>query len=289
MSKNVKSFRQIRYIEPNDIINNKLYPEQNGSYNLIHEYDDYSISVDLKVKIPNRVGTATNEGKKATATLGNKLFNGETISFFKGTDGYLTDSPGSFTYYDILNGNMDSVNESLGITNIHIAYNSWHVPEITINFTDVRGCALMMPNEENYRRSQINQEHEGTFTNKVENFFGALFSFPYPEFLLRVKGFYGKKVEYSLYVTDFKSSFNNETGNFDAIVKFTGRMFGIYTDIPMNYLLIAPYCKYGSMDSNKTKWEEKNFQLDNIKDAWCDYRHSVYGKRSTVLTKFKDE
>jgi hypothetical protein len=115
---------------------------------------------------------------------------------------------------------------------------------------------LMMPHEEVYRQEHVSQN----YTPKIEKFFAALFTFPYPEFLLRIKGFYGKKVEYSLVVSDFKSSFNNQTGNFDATVKFIGRMYGMYTDIPMAYLLIAPYCTYGAI-KNKTVWEQLDFKF----------------------------
>ena len=61
---------------------------------------------------------------------------------------------------------------------------------------------------------------------------------------------------------DFKSSFNSQTGNFDATVKFIGKMYGVYSDIPMEYLFIAPYCKYGSIN-NETIWESKKFMLDD--------------------------
>lgn len=42
---------------------------------------------------------------------------------------------------------------------------------------------------------------------------------------------------------------------------------------------IAAYC-YTTLFVLKNL-KRKNFQLNNIKDAWCDYRHRVYGKRST--------
>ena len=261
MEDKVHSFGKIRYVEPNDFLNDELYG--NGSFNIIHPYENYSLSVDLTVKIPNRLGTATNNDNTHEIILGNKHFNGDNLSFFSGSNGILTNTPGTTTYYDILNGNMDSLKESLGITNIHIAYNSYFYPEVTIKFSDVRGSALMMPHEENYRRNEINKSaNKREYTTQVENFFTALFSFPYPEFILQVKGFYGKKIEYSLLVSDFRSSFNNQTGNFDATVKFIGKMYGVYTDIPMSYLLIAPYCRYGGVN-NKTIWEEHGFTLED--------------------------
>lgn len=264
MASNIASYGKVRYIEPNNIKQDKLYGEwkvnNNGekylhseAYNIPHDLEDYCISVDLIVTIPKRIGNAKTENKSHTVSI---ISQGENISFLGGTDGLMTNTPGSTTYYDILNKDLGGTQESLGITNIHIAYNSYFYPEVTINFTDIRGAALMMPHEENYRRKKINQlggqEH---YDSTVENFFAALFSFPYPDFKLQVKGFYGKMVEYNLVVSDFRSSFNSQTGNFDATVKFIGKMYGVYTDIPMSYLLMAPYCKYGSVN-NQSIWEQ---------------------------------
>ena len=260
MASNITSYGKIRYIEPNRILQDKIYPEDNGSYNIPHNQEDYSIAVDILVEVPKRCGYAETKGGTYRFSLKEKS---EQISFLGGSKRLLTDTPGSITYYDVVNQDFEGTQESLGITNIHITYNSYFYPEVTINFTDVRGAALMMPHEENYRREQINKNGGIEFYDtKVENFFAALFSFPYPDFKLQVKGFYGKMIEYNLVVSDFRSSFNSQTGNFDATVKFIGKMYGFYTDIPMAYLLMAPYCKYGGTN-NQTRWEMNSFKLDN--------------------------
>ena len=271
MSGEVQEFGKFIYVEPNDFVAEGLYgDEHKNHHNLTPSYEDYNIEVDLIVNIPDRFGGMTSE----------------KISFFSGNNKYkdiisgcnfLSDVPGSTTYADIVNGNTDGINENLCISNIHITYNSYFIPEITINFTDIRGGALFMINEALYTQDMIKAKEESenkgdseystntnensTSGNKIKNFFSSLFHFPYPEFKLQVKGFYGCKVEYSLLVTDFKSSFNSQTGNFDATVKFIGKMYGIHTDIPIEYLFIAPYCKYGS-ENNKPIWSCRNFELD---------------------------
>ena len=269
MANDVAKYGKIRYYEPNHIVQDKLYGEKkigedgkpylySEAYNIPFDSDDYCISVDLIVDVPKRIGDAETEGKTHKITLVQK---GESISFFGGTDGFMTDTPGSTTYYDVLNSDLGGTQESLGITNIHITYNSYFYPQVTIRFTDIRGAALMMPHEETYRRQRINDLGEKEqYDVTVENFFAALFSFPYPDFKLRVKGFYGKMVEYCLVVEDFRSAFNPQTGNFDATVKFIGKMYGVYTDIPMTYLMMAPYCKYGGKN-NLTIWQNKNFKM----------------------------
>lgn len=256
MSTNVQKFGKFRYIEPNDVFENKLYAKNSGegSYNITQPIEDYSIGVELEVSIPNRGTWVTSNTANDSSEI-SETRNNSVISFFEGDNGHLTNTPGTLIYKDLINGKQDK--ESLGITNIHIGYTSYYHPEVTIQFTDIRGMGLMMPHEESYRQESVNS------TVRVEKFFAALFTFPYPEFKLRVKGFYGKKVEYSLVVSDFKSSFNNETGNFDATVKFIGKMYGVYTDIPISYLLIAPYCRYGKNNNEETIWQQKKFTFDD--------------------------
>ena len=206
MASDYKQFGKIRYIEPNDILADKIYNKSasTGTFNIPHPYEDYSISVDLIVTNPERIKCGNIENSEIKVYSNNLDNNTEKqkISFFSYNNEYLTDTPGTTIYKDSLNNK--NTQENLGITDIHISYNSYFYPQVTIKFTDIRGGSLMMPHEENYRREQ------NGFSNAVSNFFTSLFSFPYPEFILRVKGFYGKKVDFSLVVEEFKSSFNNQ-------------------------------------------------------------------------------
>lgn len=240
MSDKIERIGDFLYIEPNDILE--------SANNVTHNYEDYSMNVELEVKIPNR-GVWVNNSAQTGRVTANKKSTKESISFFSGNNDYLTSTPGSIIYKDILNSKQDR--ESLGITSIHISYNSYFYPQVTIQFSDIRGMGLMMPHEEVYRQEITNSTDENK--KRTEKFFAALFTFPSPEFILRVKGFYGKKVQYSLMVENIHSSFNNQTGNFEVTVKFIGKMYGVYTDIPMSHILIAPYCKYGN--NNSTLWE----------------------------------
>lgn len=272
MGSNIEKYGRVRYIDPNAILQDKIFDtgdKNHPQYNIPYNMEDYCIAVDLIVEVPERKGNAETKSKRHTITLGSA--KGKDMPLLGGTDGFLTSNPGSTTYLDVLTNNLEGVQENFGITSINISYTSYFYPQVTIKFTDIRGAALMMPHEENYRREQANKQAikqggERIYDTTVENFFACMFSFPYPEFKLQVKGFYGKMVEYSLIVEDFRSEFNSQTGNFDATVKFIGRMFGVYTDIPMSYLLVAPYCKYGSVDDN-TIWQQHvskgDFKFDN--------------------------
>ncbi|MBP5725352.1 MAG: hypothetical protein J6X18_17470 [Bacteroidales bacterium] len=155
----------------------------------------------------------------------------------KNKEGYLTTDWTSISYQEIKNNRAGS-KEMLGINSIQITFDAHMYPRVTMNFTDVRGSALMEPQEQR----NLDLHGNGIGDDKaVKNFFVNFFKFPYPRFLLSVKGVYGTCVTFVLSVEDFRSTFNSDTGNFDTVVKFMGNMYGIYTDIPMNYLLIAPY------------------------------------------------
>ena len=188
-------------------------------------YEDYSICVDLEVRIPKR--SACGSKNEVVKFYTNHETAKDKISFFTGTDGFLTTS-----FTDITAADPNSDKETLGVTSIDITYNSYFYPQVTIKFVDVRGSSLMYPQEDMFKNGS-----QGSF-------FKSLFCFPYPEFILKVKGFYGKQVQYELAVEDFKTSFNSETGNFECVVKFIGYMYGIYTDLPTSYIMVAPYAEF---------------------------------------------
>lgn len=238
-----KEIGKFIYIEPNNLNVDK------PSNAIPQPYEDYSMAVDLQVEIPSRDSCGDPNFKKILYFSSD---NG-TISFFGGSgggdgeQGYLTTN-----YTDVSASNVGRGNkECLGISSINITYDSWFFPTVTINFVDVRGASLMMPQEYAYRTELSNGTKEITQLSGG-SFFKALFSFPYPVFKLTVKGFYGMAATYNLAVKDFKASFNSNTGNFECVAQFIGYMFGVYTDIPMTYLAVAPYIgrtigsKYGS-------------------------------------------
>lgn len=221
------------YVEPNDAYNNL----PNG---IPHPYEDYCISVDLSVEFGNRASCGVAGGDDSVGVVYTYSSDRGTISFIGGTDGYLTTN-----YTDIESTNPEgNTNECLGIESINIAYTSWYVPQVTIRFVDVRGASLMGPQEQGYiktLREDISNGHYDDTHIEGGSFFKALFSFPYPLFKLKVKGFYGKEVTYNLSVEKFEAAFNSETGNFEIDAKFIGYMYGVYTDVPMSYLFLAPY------------------------------------------------
>jgi predicted chitinase len=109
--------------------------------------------------------------------------------------------------------------EMLGINSVQITYDTSYVPRVTITMTDVRGQAL---NED-----------------PKDSPYGAFFNFPYPMFVLEVKGYYGKAVKYLLHLLKYSSRFDYSTGNFQITCEFVGFTYALLSDLNVQYGLVA--------------------------------------------------
>jgi hypothetical protein len=243
------------YIEPNDIVKDHIKLSNVDHKNFTWNPEDLNLYVDLQVVLPNRNDCGDEPEVK------NGTYKNTYISLMEGTkignNGALTTDYTNISYNEIDRNNVSS-KEALGITSIDITFDAHFYPKVSMNFTDVRAYSLFMPAEEEYK-SELETQAYNSFDEDgnrkyhkegkaYTNFFNAVFHFPYPRFLLTVKGFYGTKVTFILAVETFKSALNSNTGNFDVSINFIGYMYGIYTDIPMNLLICAPYI--GTLSSN---------------------------------------
>lgn len=230
------------YIEPNDIVKDHVKLYNSSHKNFTWNPEDLNLYVDLQVVCPSRNDCGTEPEVK------NGIYSNTYISLMEGEKigkrNSLTTDYTNISYSEIKNNNVSS-KEALGITSIDITFDAHFYPKVTINFTDVRAYSLFMPAEEEYKEGLKTKAFEAGKYHETgrayTNFFNAVFHFPYPRFLLTVKGFYGTKVTFILAVETFKSALNSNTGNFDVTINFIGYMYGIYTDIPMNFLMCAPY------------------------------------------------
>jgi len=237
---------RIFYVEPNDIYGNV------DGVPLTPDYSDYCISVNLIAEIVTRYRQSGEDKTMAltaswSGTPGEESSN-KWVSFLQGEDAKIFGGEGNFltTYYtdidydDIVKKNIV---EGLGIESIQISFESYYTPTVVIKFIDVRGSSLFG------REEAVHESGEELSSSSV---FGAFFTIPYPKFKLQVKGFYGHGVTYQLTCSNFKASFNSQTGNFEAVATFIGYSYSLLTDIPLRYLVAAPYCKY----VGEKYWEE---------------------------------
>lgn len=271
------------YIEPTN-------PNLNLPDNAItYPYDDYSMGVNLEVVIPSR--TEANNGNGYTMIFSSD--NG-TITFFGGsgkeatetTPSYLSTNFTDVTYTNIGRGNK----ECLGIETINITYTSWFYPQVTIKFVDVRGMSLFMPQEKALRDTVLRKNTDITQIDSG-SFFKALFSFPYPTFNLTVKGFYGKPVTYKLMLANFNADFDANTGNFIATVDFIGKMYGVYTEIPLIYAAIAPFIDNKKYWKENQKGNNRRFVYDNGTDilTFDDLYESISNALGKAEKKKKEQ
>lgn len=229
---NVIETGSIQYFEPNE-----LY----GGDNTPVDLDKLNMYINLYVKVPSRF--SSTEHTEYDSVLGGSKFifnNNETIiPLF--TNDYV-----NVSYNELKNG-AKFTGELFGITSIDVQFDVQLFPRVTINFTDVRGYGLM---------NQMELQHETNMKSTIKkditakSFFTSLFNFPYPIFTLEIKGYYGKNVTFDLSLEEFHTSFDSNTGNFNTTVTFIGALYGIFGDMPMSYLLIAPFLSSGEEKVN---------------------------------------
>lgn len=231
---------RLLYIDPlEDKSLNKL-----NTNDIVYPYEDYSMAIDLTVKIADRYkcGWQVEEEKKV---LKFSSSNG-SLSFLKGDDINNEINLLTTKYTDVsFSSPLNNTNECLGIESIDIVYNSWMYPQVTIKFIDVRGASIMTPSE-----ASLNCTNNDNSSNN--EFFKSFFTFPYPMFELKVKGFYGKGVTYTLAVQKTNIDFDSQNGSFIFSVNFIGYMYGIFADFPITYAAMAPY-----LDGGKEYWERQ--------------------------------
>ena len=109
----------------------------------------------------------------------------------------------------------------LGIRRITVSTDLSLKTEVTMSLVDVRGRAL--------------------FELADNSPYSVFFQFPYPPFTLTLKGYYGKAVQYKLQLTDFKSSFDADSGNFAIDLKFQPYQFTILNEIKLSDTLALPH------------------------------------------------
>ena len=267
---------RIRYIEPNYTSDSRLMQGPRGlhTYEFENPLEDYCIFVNLKVEVRGRAIRTDYTTNSKTYTMNYYSQQGkEAVSFLQGTNYptakqnvYGKDVPSLTTDYldhlylndlvkrdanDVVSGTSTST-ELFGINSIDIQYNNWMVPEVTIKFTDVRGASLFAAEEARHHLTDSQGVNANADASVEGSFFKCFFTFPYPKFTLCVKGFYGQPVAYELTCSDFRASFNSDTGNFEATAKFVGYAFSFLGDVMMNALTAAPFSDY----LGRKYWEE---------------------------------
>jgi hypothetical protein len=210
----------VNLIEPNNVdINTKIV---NG----VPQYQDMYIFAELTavrkartvlVKTEDNKYKPEKTGLEDTVTV-NFLGNNQNIGVNNPNPNYL-----NFTtnYYQGSSGN-ETQYEGFGITDIKVVINSSFVPQVNIQFVDIRGVALFNQPNSPYR---------------------ILFDFPPPVFELIIKGYYGKALTYRLHLVKYTSEFKSENGNFVIDAQFIAVTYAPLTDVLFRYAINFPIMK----------------------------------------------
>ena len=197
-------------VEPNELNTNQ------NMVNGIPQYQDMYIFAEL---------TATSKGRTIIKNSNVNSTKSKIINFIGNNQN--NDNPNNpdpnylnFTtnYYD---GSTDSEThyEGFGINSIKIVINSSFIPQVNIQFVDLRGLA---------------------FFNQKDSPYRILFDFPPPIFELTVKGYYGKPLKYSLHLVKYTSEFSAQNGNFIIDAQFVAMTFAPLSDILFRYVVNTP-------------------------------------------------
>ena len=218
----------LMYIDPNSVISNRGEISPRGI-----EQEKLVMYVNLEADIiPRSILAANNDSNTLTS-----IAKG-TLNFLRNQTGRDYDSSWTDSFFNSQekttkddNGNItgtgeffqsDSTGQSFGIDSITISVKGANfVPQVNINFIDVRGKTL--------------------FESAENSPYKAFFHIPWPIFYLTVKGFYGKAIRYRLHLVKFNTKFNDNNGNFEVSTSFVGSTYAYLNDIPLRGALNGPY------------------------------------------------
>ena len=233
-------------LDPNEINTNT------NMVNGIPQYQDMYLFVELVAEGKGKTIISTSKGNNTSTSFGGE----EPISFLGNNQ--IKDDPNYFNfttnYYDGSTGNNIQY-ESFGINNIKIKTNSSYVPQVNIQFVDIRGLS---------------------FFNQENSPYRILFDFPAPTFTLTVKGYYGKGLKYRLHLVRYTSEFLAQNGNFIIDAEFIAQTFAPLSDIPLRYIINMPLIKGESLNPDANQFPKNTFEMIlKIQNLYSDIKKQI--------------
>lgn len=204
-------------IDPNDINVSPAFTSMglNGS----PDYSDMFIFAELTAQRRTASILDNNGVGKTTLETAQDAIKINMMGFDQDTGKYTT------RWTNNTDGSKQTPFEGFGMTSIKFATNSSYIPQVDIEFVDIRGLSLI-----------------GLGTKSK---YSVLFSFPPPIFSLTLKGYYGKAISYNLHLVKQSTRFDAKSGNYYINVNFVAQRFAPLTDILFKYVDIVPLMKEG--------------------------------------------
>lgn len=215
--------------------------------NAIPQYQDMFIFVELTAIRRERTvlvtGTQGNGSYTTDNTGSNKAIS---VNFLGNNQDQNSPNKQNFTtnWYDGSTGDGTQF-EGFGIGSVKVTINSSFVPQVNIQFIDLRGLA---------------------FFNQENSPYRTIFDFPPPIFTLKIKGYYGKALEYQLHLLKYTTEFKAENGNFIIDAQFVAMTFAPLADVLFRYIVNFPLMpsapvKTTSMNPSSNQYPENTFNL----------------------------
>ncbi len=202
---------KIKVLDPN-----KLEDENGLVEDRYVSADELVMYLNIKARINPRSRILNSDGKDKLVDLATI----KSVNFLKpvGKDGFTTDWTEMFGQSDV-----STDLEGFGVQNVNIKMNANMLPEIDMEFVDVRGQNLFAKGDQ------------------PDSPYNLFFSFPYPIFFLTIKGYYGKAIQLPLAMVKTNTRFDGDTGNYVTNCEFKSWTFGYYNDFNLSYLFVTPY------------------------------------------------
>ena len=277
-----------------ELINRIIWVDPNLSNNRMVNSEDLTIKVEFSTQRKKR--SVLFSGQALNNTGGDEA----KVTFIEGSKVSDNEQPSLTTRYtdaielEVINGNNQKNDdfESLGIESIDIEFNTAFQPIIKINFIDVRGQSILEQGSDSKYR--------------------MFFELPYPIYNLKIKGFYGKTVNYCLHMQRWNASFNSNTGNFEIQADFLGYTYAVLTDMILGLVRASVRTEQGqkifqnkkndygqnsdlvlTIDEMLKRLIELNFSVKKISSETGDAAelqsydkvYDIIGKMNTSLTK----
>lgn len=205
----------------------------------IHDPNDLNINPNIVNSIPQYQDmyifaelTAKQNGRSIFITTEEGTFSSERYSQDNVTINFLgvnqdINSPDfkrmTTNWYDGSTKTSEQY-EGFGISRIDVVINSSFIPQVNIEFIDIKGYAFFNQNDSPYR---------------------ILFDFPPPIFELTIKGYFGKAIKYKLHLVKYTTGFKSENGNFIINAQFVAVTFAPLSDVLFKYVVNVPLIEKG--------------------------------------------
>lgn len=261
-SKNIyveSNFDNIFVVDPNRVYNDQNLPEPRGV-----NQEDLVMYVNLECDLVPR-------SRLVRGTDGN---SGQLIQVAAGTVNFLNpngDQKLTTNWTELQEGipNQNTINkELLGITRIVYNVGLSFVPEVSITLEDIRGRSL--------------------FEGGDDSAYSVFFNYPWPVFYLTLKGYYGKATKTRLYLNNFYTSMNANSGNFEIELTFRTEQFSVLKDIQYADLFAVPQM-YTKKFSNNQQVDQTTQIGGNNKTVSEITAYRGYEKIKLVYSNYKQK